>query len=209
MAMTFLHRPTQLQTDKVRIGIDPERMATVQQMGEIVGEIIVGRGNRDGGRHTGSQLLGEGGAGDDRQRHLVTQHLAGHILQQAATVRLQPLGGPGDTGIGAQEGFYLSQHLAEYVARHNQQQYGGSLYRTLQIRSQLQISRKRDIRQKCLVATILFQLGEMGRVMTPQQGRMTVARQRNGKGGAVRPRPQDRDSDLVSHYQASAVACWA
>lgn len=38
---------------------------------------------------------------------------------------------------------------------------------------------------------------------------MTVARQRNGKGGAIRPRPQDRDSDLVSHYQASAVACWA
>ena len=137
------------------------------------------------------------------------QHLPRHLLQQTAAVRLQPLGGPGDPGIRAQEGFDPGQYLAEHMARHHQQQHGGGLHRRLQIRRQLQIGREGDIRQECLVAAILFQLGDMGRVVTPQQGRMTIARQRNGKGGAIRPRPQDRDCDLVGHYQASAVACWA
>ena len=181
----------------------------MEQLGEILGKIIVGRSDRDGGRQTGGQLFGKSGAGNHRQRRGITQHLAGHVLQQTAAVRLQTLGGPGDTGVRAQEGFDLGQHLAKHMARHNQQQNGRGLHRLLQIGSQLQIGGKGDIRQKSLVAAVLFQLGDMGGIVTPQQGRMAIARQRNGKGGAVRPRPQDRDSDLVSHYQASAVACWA
>ena len=181
----------------------------MQQLREIVGEVVVSRCHRDGGRQAGGQLSGESRTRDHRQRDSLPQHVTGHVLQQAAAVRLQPLGGPGDTGIGAQEGFDPGQHLTEHMARHHQQQHGSSLHRRLQIRSQLQIGGKRNIRQKRLVAAILFQLGDMGGIVTPQQGRMAVARQRNGKGGAIRPRPQDRDCDLVGHYQASAVACWA
>jgi hypothetical protein len=56
----------------------------VQQLLKIVGEGLIGGGQRNRRRQASGQLFGKGRAGDDRQRDRITQRFAGNVLQQAS-----------------------------------------------------------------------------------------------------------------------------
>ena len=135
-------------------------------------------------RQAGGDFLGEGRTGHDRQRHAVAQHLAGDLVQEPATARLEPLGCPRHTGRGRPVGGQRAQGFGKGVGRHDHQHQLRIAQRARQIRGGAQRFRQLQIGQVTRIAVLAVDGRNALRITTPQRGGAAVARSQCRKRGA-------------------------
>ena len=157
----------------------------VESVRDAFGEGFVLGGDGHRRRQAERQFLGEGGAGDDRQRVRITQRFAGNVLQQASGFGFQSFCRPDNARIRAHQRLNLTEHVAKYMARDHNQNVAAGRQRGRKIAFQVQGVRERNVREKRHVAAVVLQRRDMFRVVAPQDHVVTISCQRDGKSGAV------------------------
>ena len=175
----------------------------MQQALQIVSELWIRRRQRDRRRQTCRQLFREGRAGNHRQGDSVAQRFTGHVLQQAPGFRFQTFRRPYQASVGAHQRFNLPQHLAENVARHDDEDIAAGRQRGRQIAFQMQRVGERNVWKKCGVAAVVLQRRNMFRVMAPQHNVVAISCQGDGKSGAVRAGTDHSHCSVKRVHQAS------
>ncbi len=162
-------------------------------IGHLLGEpgIVAMDGDRRG--QAQGHFLGEGRAGDHRQRHVRAQHLARDLVQETAGTGLEALGRPGHAGTGGQQRRQRAHGFAEGVRRHHHQDPAGTGDGTGQVSAGTQGIRQRNPRQvPGILVTTVDRLDHV-RVASPQHGRVTMPCQQAGQRGAPGARAEDGD----------------
>ena len=175
----------------------------MQQGLQVIGELRVRGGQRDGGRQSGGQLFGKGRAGNHRQRDRIAQRFAGHVLQQAAGFGLKPLSCPHQARVGAQQRLQLAQHVAKDVARHHHQNIAAGGQRLRKVAFKMKRVGKRDVGEESHVAAVALKGRDVLRVVSPQHHLVAISCQGDGKSGAVRAGTDHSHCSITCVHQAS------
>ena len=191
-----LHRPTQLRTAHVVAGVGAERGA-VQCIGHLPAELGIVGMHGQCGRQAFGDFLGERRPGDHRQRHLVTQDLAGDFMQEAAAAGFEALGRPRHPGMRRTQRRQCMQGFGEGVRGHHHQHQVGIGQRFVQRGGGAQVRGQGDAGQVAGVLAARFDRRDVPCVPPPQHRRVVVPGDQRSKRGAPGPRAQYCEFRLV------------
>ncbi len=192
-----LHRAAQFGAAHVVAGVGAERGA-MQHVGDLLGEARIVRMHGQRGRQALRHFLGEGRAGDDRQRHVVAQpavakDVAGDFVQEAPAAGFEALGRPRHAGRRRPQRRQRAQGFGEGMRGHHDQHQVGIGQRLGQCGGRAQAVGQDDARQVARVLALRFDRGDGRRIAAPQHRAVAVAGDQRGERGAPRARAQDRD----------------
>ncbi len=138
-------------------------------------------------------FLGERGAGDHGQRHVVTQYFGGDFMQEAAATRLEALGRPRHAGMRRPIRRQRVQGFGEGVRRHDHQHQVGLTDAGGEVGGGAQGVRQHDAGQVMRVFVALVDGRDARGIAAPEHGLAAVPGDQGRERGAPGTGTDDRD----------------